>query len=108
MVVARILGLGNIRAKASVDELIRMMRSTAPARVAPFMPELRASLVVLTGVDKGGEQELWVNWYGDAKEKLEIAPEPPGQLPREVRQSWMAFWGPELMKTKLKRGPKPK
>jgi hypothetical protein len=105
VVTARILGLGNIRVRAAVDELIRMMRSATPARVADFMPELRSSLFMLTGVDKGGDQELWINWYGDAKEKLVIEPDPPATVPPEIRRPWTAFWGPELMKNKLRRGP---
>jgi HEAT repeat protein len=105
VVTARILGLGNIRAKASVDELIQMMRSAPRPRVTDFMAELRTALVVLTGEDKGTDQELWINWYGDHKSSLTIAPEPPEALAPEVRRRWMTYWGPELKREKTKRGP---
>lgn len=92
VITARILGLGHIRAPKSVDELIRLMRSSPRPRVAEHMGEFRLALVALTGVDKGTDQELWINWYGDSKARLEIAPEAP-ELPRELRRRWNAYWG---------------
>jgi HEAT repeat protein len=104
VVTARIMGLANIRAKASVDELIQMMRSAPRPRVGEFMEDLRTALVVLTGVDKGTDVELWINWYGDAKAKLVIAPERPDGLPQEIRRRWLVFWGPDVRRDKFKRG----
>jgi hypothetical protein len=102
----RILGLGNIRAKESVEELIQMMRSVGRARVSDHMLEMRTSLYMLTGVDKGTDQELWINWYGDNKNSLTIAPEPPEDSPKEILRCWSAFWGPERAKAKVSRGKK--
>ena len=92
VISARILGLGHIRSPKSVEELVRLMRSTHRPRVADHMAEFRLALVVLTGEDKGTDQELWINWYGDNKSKLEIAPEEP-ELPRELRRRWNVYWG---------------
>ena len=68
VITARILGLGNIRTKAAVEELIQIMRSAPRPRVGDFMGEFRLSLVALTGEDKGTDQELWINWYGDHRD----------------------------------------
>jgi PBS lyase HEAT-like repeat len=100
VIQARILGLANIRVRESVDELIRMMRSAPAPRVAELGLELRTALVLLTGVDKGTDATLWINWYGDAKNELVIAPEPPEEVPPEIRRCWTAFWGPERQKGK--------
>lgn len=100
VIQARILGLANIRAKESVAELIQLMRSAPAPRVAELGLELRTALVLLTGVDKGTDATLWINWYGDAKDSLVIAPEPPAEIPPEIRRCWTAFWGPERQKGK--------
>jgi hypothetical protein len=92
VITARILGLGHIRSPKSVEELIRIMRSAHRPRVADHMAEFRLALVVLTGEDKGTDQELWINWYGDHKGKLEVAPEAK-ELPRELRRRWNVYWG---------------
>ena len=92
VIQARILGLGHIRSTKSVEELIRLMRSAPRPRVSDHMETFRTALVVLTGEDKGTDQELWINWYGDHKSKLEVAPEMP-ELPRELRRRWNVFWG---------------
>jgi len=94
VVTARILGLGHIRSRKSVGELVRLMRSSPRPRVADHMESFRLALVVLTGEDKGTDQELWINWYGDHQAKLEIAAEPP-ELPRELRRRWNTYWGRE-------------
>jgi hypothetical protein len=92
VITARILGLGNIRSRSSVEELVQIMRSGPRARVGDFMGELRLALVVLTGEDKGTDQGLWINWYGDHKSTLVVAKE-AGELPRELERRWNAYWG---------------
>ncbi len=92
VITARILGLGRIRSRTSVDELIRLMRSCPRPRVGEYMGEFRLALVVLTGEDKGTDQELWINWYGDHKNTLAVAAEPP-ELPRELARRWNTYWG---------------
>jgi hypothetical protein len=92
VISARILGLGHVRSPKAVEELIRLMRSAPRPRVGDHMVDFRLALVVLTGEDKGTDQELWINWYGDHKSKLEVAPETP-ELPRELRRRWNVYWG---------------
>ncbi len=92
VIAARILGLGHIRSPKSVDELIDLMRSSPRPRVGDHMAEFRLALVVLTGEDKGTDRELWINWYGDHKSKLEIAAEAL-ELPRELQRRWNQYWG---------------
>lgn len=97
---ARILGLGNIRSPAAVEALIQLMRSSPHHKVADHMAEFRLALARLTGEDKGGNQELWINWYGDHKGALEIASEPT-ELAPELQRRWEQYWGREA------RGRKP-
>lgn len=92
VITARILGLGHIRSAKSVEELVRLMRSSPRPRVGDHMGDFRLALVVLTGEDKGTDQGLWINWYGDHKAKLEVAAETP-ELPRELRRRWSTYWG---------------
>jgi hypothetical protein len=92
VVSARILGLGRIRSPRAVEELFKLMRLAPRPRMGDHMQDFRLALVVLTGADKGTDQELWLNWYGDNKSKLEVAPAPP-ELPRELRRRWNAYWG---------------
>lgn len=92
VVTARILGLGNIRSPKSVEELVRLMRSSPRPRVGDHMGEFRLALVALTAADMGTDQELWINWYGDHKTRLEVAAE-PAELPPELRRRWNAYWG---------------
>jgi hypothetical protein len=92
VITARILGLGHVRSPKAVEELVRLMRSSPRPRVGDHMVDFRLALVVLTGVDKGTDQELWINWYGDNKSKLEVAPAMP-ELPRELRRRWNVYWG---------------
>jgi hypothetical protein len=92
ILTARILGLARIRSPKSVEELFKLMRLAPRQRVNDYMEDFRLALVALTGVDKGTDQQLWLEWYGDHKSKLEIAPDMP-ELPRELRRRWNAFWG---------------
>jgi len=92
VITARILGLANIRSPRSVDELIRLMRSSRHTWEGAQMPDFRLALMVLTGADMGTDRQLWINWYGDHKAKIEIAAVPP-ELPRELRKRWNSFWG---------------
>ena len=105
VVTARIFGLGHIRSRASVDELMQIMRSAPRGKGVNHMPELRTALVVLTGVDKGTDQALWLNWYGDNKNSLAIAPAPPAELPRDVQRRWDSYWGTEERPAKREREP---
>ena len=56
------------------------------------MSDFRLALVVLTGVDKGTDRQLWSNWYGDNKAKIVVAAVPP-ELPPDLRKRWNSYWG---------------
>jgi hypothetical protein len=95
IVEARILALGRIRDRRSVEELVGIMKKGGRERVAPFMDELRLSLLVLTGADRGTSLEEWLAWWNDNKKTLEVRPE-PAQLPERDWLRWARYWGFEL------------
>jgi hypothetical protein len=89
---ARVLALGNIRAKESVEELIGMMRTAGREKVQPYMQTFRMSLMVLTGVDQGASQDSWTTWWNEHKGDFKVpAAAPP--LPKEMQMRWDYFWG---------------
>jgi len=92
VVTARIMALGRIRSKKSVDELIGFMRSVRRSRVNDHMGEFRVALTALTGTDCGTTPEPWINWYGDAKRGLEITPEMK-PLTGALKRYWYTYWG---------------
>ena len=105
LVTARILGLGHIRSPKSVDELIQMMRSSKKSWQGAQMPDFRLALAILTGEDKGTDRQLWINWYGDHKVKLEVAAVPP-VLPAELQKRWTSYWGLDDQKEDQKKEDK--
>jgi len=103
----RILGLGKIRSKKSVDELIQLMRSTRAGRANDHFADFRLSLVALTGVDKGENSEYWINWYGDQKRSLKIAPR-MAPLPKTLDRRWKQFWDESEARGRNKDGERKK
>jgi len=91
VITARILGLARIRSPKSVEELLRLLRSSHRSWAGSQMSDFRLALVVLTGADKGTDRQLWIQWYGDNKGKLEIAAAPP-ELPPDLRKRWSSYW----------------
>jgi hypothetical protein len=92
VIQARIFSLGNVRHAQSVEALFGLMKSGGRDRIQPFMGELRTALFVLTGVDQGESQDLWIAWWNDNKRDLEVSPDLP-QLPKPVAQRWAYYWG---------------
>lgn len=92
LVTARILGLAHIRSPKSVDELLQLLRSSHRSWEGSQMPDFRLALAVLTGADKGTDRQLWINWYGDHKAKIAVAPVAP-DLPPDLRKRWNSYWG---------------
>ena len=88
---ARILGLGRIRTKASVEKLIDLMKMRGPHKIQAQMQLFRTSLIVLTGADQGASQEGWMKWWNDNKAKLEVAAK-PAALPKQLQNQWDAYW----------------
>lgn len=104
VVTARILGLAQIRTRESVDELMRLMRSSPHRKIEDYMPDFRLALARLTGADKGASQELWGSWYGEHKNDPGVSPEPP-ELAPELQRRWDLYWGRESAR-EGKRGEK--
>jgi hypothetical protein len=98
---ARIYGLGNIRRKEAVEELMKGMQLTgstgARGRRAfkteqpRAMPEFNAALAVLTGAVMGPNQQAWLEWWRDNKRKLKIDPERPN-VPDDIKRTWERYW----------------
>jgi hypothetical protein len=101
---ARILGLGNIRDKESVEELMAMMAKVGRHKAQPYMDDFRLALMRLTGSDNGKSLDLWVDWWNGAKKELEVRPEPPLMAKRD-QQRWDSYWGnPRKYEREKRRG----
>lgn len=102
VIEARILSLGQIRTKASVEALMDLMKVAGPHRIQNVMPAFRLALTRLTGVDKGQSQPMWQDWWNDNKGKFDVA-EKPAELPRELQFKWDTYWGKEPAYERLKK-----
>jgi hypothetical protein len=89
---ARIVGLAGIRSERSVEELFGLMRGAARNKIQPYMRDFWLALVVLTAVDQGMSQDLWMSWWGDNKKTLKVGAKPP-VLPEELQRRWDSYWG---------------
>jgi len=89
---ARILGLGRIRTRASLEALLDIMKSASEKKVAPHMPSFRLSLMILTGTDQGPTSAQWLRWWSANKKDYEVSPE-RRELPRSIQRSWTEYWG---------------
>lgn len=92
VVQARILGLGRIRTRESVEKLIDLMKVAGPQRIQAVMPDFRLALVALTGTDQGNSQIGWQNWWNDNRTKLKVDARPP-ELPKDLARKWKIYWG---------------
>lgn len=92
VVRARILALGNIRTNESLEALVGLMRVTRREKVQNNMEHFRTSLMILTGVDKGKSQQLWMGWWNDNKKTFEVGEKAP-RLPKKMQQAWDMYWG---------------
>lgn len=102
VIEARILGLGQIRTRESVEALMDLMKVAGPQRIQNVMPHFRLALARLTGVDKGQSQALWQDWWNGNKSQLEIAQE-PARLARELQFQWDRYWGKEAPYERLEK-----
>jgi hypothetical protein len=93
---ARIFALANVRTTAALEAILEIMGVSAGGaqgrRVGVVMKDVRVALILLTGVDQGLAPELWERWWRENKKGFRMASEPP-LLPKELRESWDAFWG---------------
>lgn len=102
VVEARILGLGNVRDKRSVEALMDLMKVAGPNRIQNVMPSFRLALARLTGVDKGQSQQMWQDWWNDNKGKFTL-PEKAPELARELQFRWDSYWEKERPYERMKR-----
>lgn len=101
---ARILGLGNIRDVAAIEELFSLMKSADRKYVQPYMNDFNLSLVVLIGVEQGRSQDLWLKWWNDHKKTLTVLEKPP-KLPQALARRWDGYWGnPRTYDRQKRRG----
>lgn len=89
---ARILGLGRIRTRDSLEALLGMMKSASERKVTTHMPSFRLSLMILTGTDQGPTSAQWLRWWKANKKGYELSPQRPA-LPRSIQRSWTEYWG---------------
>jgi len=91
---ARILGLGRIRSRESLERLFELMKLAGAQRLETLMPDFRLALVVLTGVDQGNSESNWQNWWNEQRSKWKVEDAVP-KLPRELERKWKDYWGEE-------------
>lgn len=89
---ARILGLGRIRTRESLERLFELMKTGGPQRVEPIMPDFRLALVLLTGADQGNSQAGWQGWWNDRRAQFKVEERLP-ELPKDLQRKWGVFWG---------------
>jgi len=94
---ARILALGRIRTKASLEALMELLALTYPGgtrerELKPWMEDVRLSLVMLTGVDQGPQPELWERWWRENRKTFDPQRVTP-VVPRALLERWDRFWG---------------
>ncbi|MFT7486718.1 MAG: hypothetical protein ACI9F9_002574 [Candidatus Paceibacteria bacterium] len=88
---ARILGMGKIHEKASVEALMIAMQDLPAGQRLLHMDEFRLALAQLTGVDHGLNSRSWVQWWlktgpGVALRDQEMP------LPGPLKSEWDDFW----------------
>ncbi|MHC4932740.1 MAG: HEAT repeat domain-containing protein, partial [Planctomycetota bacterium] len=95
---ARIMGLGNIREKESVEELIKGMKLAGgnPPRSnrygqPRFIDWFRLAMLVLTGEDRGGDKEAWDRWWRENKKAFRMSRERP-KISEELQDKWEGYW----------------
>jgi len=99
---ARLLGLGRIRSKESVEALIGLLKSTNQRTVDRYSGDFRLSLMVLTGTDQGPNSTAWIRWWNEHRKEFEVSAERP-KLPRAETMRWTDYWGLEEDHGRTKR-----
>ncbi len=88
---ARILGLGRIRDRRSVEALMGIMQKAGRAWTADHMDGFRLALLALTGSDQGRSRDAWVAWWNKHRKTFEVPADPP-PLPEALERRWNAYW----------------
>jgi hypothetical protein len=88
---ARVMSLGNIRSKKSLEALFDLMKKAGERQVNDYMLMLRQSLIRLTGQDQGPDSAMWQKWWQDNKAKFEVPKEVP-KMPEIAEKAWNEYW----------------
>jgi len=95
---ARILGIGRIRHRDSVETLIQAMRLTGRRprdwRMPDnprFLEEANIAMTVLTGATPGTSKDDWQKWWRDNKRKFRMKKELP-KIPKSYETRWEEYW----------------
>ena len=99
---ARLLGLGNIRDKRSVEELVALMKKVSRRKIEPFMGEFRLAMLRLTGHDEGRSVDLWMKWWNNNKRTFKVAEVAP-KMPRRDQEDWDDYWGNDARKQRSRK-----
>jgi hypothetical protein len=91
---ARLLGLGRIRKRASIEALLSIVEALPFAERQQHLQEFRLSMRVLTGTDAGQTVEAWRRWWrAQPPEFAPSANEPELTGPEGAR--WRMEWRDE-------------
>jgi len=92
VIQARILGLGRIRARESLERLFELMRLSGSQRIEALMPDFRMALAVLTGVDQGNSEPGWQSWWKEHRVQWKVEEKRP-PMPKDLERKWQVYWG---------------
>lgn len=100
---ARVLALGKIRTKESVEELLGIMNGGGGggrlgAKSIAYMDQLRLSLHALLGEDAGATRDKWQAWWNANRRDLEVRPEEP-ELEGQLGRRWERYWSQDTRDT---------
>ena len=88
---AYVRGLGRLRHRGALSALISFMESLDPSIRCLYMSDIRTSLVVLTGTDRGLDAAAWSQWFHQFGSKMQINPFDP-KLPELMTVDWYGYW----------------
>lgn len=104
-VQARLMSLGNIRTKESLDTVFSLLRRVGEWKADDFMDDVRLVLYRLTGIDNGKDANAWLTWYSNNKDKITVPAEPP-KLPKLEQYMWDRYWAKDPSKVPETGGDK--
>ncbi|MHC5030557.1 MAG: HEAT repeat domain-containing protein [Planctomycetota bacterium] len=96
---ARVMGLGRIRQRDSVETLIKAMRLSSTRRPREwrvpdnprFLIEANVAMASLTGAMPGTAKDDWQKWWRDNKKKFRMKKEFP-KIPKKYETYWEEYW----------------
>lgn len=99
VVRARILAIGHIRAKESVEALMQLMKSGGGGGGGkgggrsnnPHLRDLVTALTALTGQELGNDETAWIRWWGEHDEGYKV-PAKEGALGKGAGRQWESLW----------------